>query len=126
MLAGLILTQNCFTEQVDIQPVALLPDLGHRLAQLLVPSIDDHMPHHGAHPGPGGGHHHIGQQLPQRGTCLDLRAVEPAKRIRSQLAEFVERLGRGLRVLSADHPVHESDCEVQATGVGEHRGEQLS
>ncbi len=97
MFVRLLLAEDGLTQQVDVQPVAVLLDLSDRLAELLVPGVDHHVAHHGTHPGAGSGNDDVGQQPPELGAGLDLGAVQSGEGVGGELAELGEGVGGGLR-----------------------------
>ena len=123
VVVGFAVTEHGLAEEVDVEPVTVGGERGHGLAELLVPSVDDHMTDHLAQASARGGHDDLRGDLGQRRTGLDLCTVEVRHRLGGQLADLGQGVGGGVDIIGAHDPIDEPDGEVEAVVVGEDGGE---
>ena len=122
---GLVLAQDGFAQEVDVELDAVLADLGDGRAQLGVGGVHDQVAHHFAEDPAGDRDDNLRQDRGHGAAELHCAAHVPGQERRHLGGEGGKVAGGDVQVFGADHAVDESDREVQAVRVLQDAGELL-
>ena len=121
-----LVTQNCLTEQVDVQAVTGLGQLCNCVAQLLLGSVDDqvtnHLAQHAACNGNGGPCDLASQLATEANSGLHV----PGQEGRCQAGNAGEVAAGDVVVFGANNAINKADGEGKTIGVLQNTGELLS